>query len=188
MRENSLAKRYAKALIKTITDEKEYRTIKEELEAFRGILAENVEFKAGMETFLFSKQQKREILETLNKKIKFKEKTVNFLLSLVDANRVIVLDDIIYLLEELWFEANGIEKLKVFTAVALTTKLEKKLIESLETSFKKKIIIDTEIDPSLIAGLKVQRGSVFYDFSVNGNLKKLKDALLTDIETSVGEH
>jgi F0F1-type ATP synthase delta subunit len=44
------------------------------------------------------------------------------------------------------------------------------------------------IDPSLIAGLKVQRGSVFYDFSIQGNLKKLKDALLTDNQMSVGEH
>lgn len=188
MRENSLAKRYARALIKTFADENEYLAVKEELEAFRRILDENSEFKAGMETFLFSKQQKKEIIETLNKNIKFKEKTVNFLFSLVDENRFIVLDGIIYLLEELWYEANGIEKLKVYSAVALTKKLENKLVESLETSFKKKIIIDTEIDPSLIAGLKVQRGSVFYDFSIDGNLKKLKDALLTDIEASVGEH
>lgn len=185
MRENSLAKRYARALIKTVEDETEYLAVKEELEAFRRILAENTEFKAGMETLLFSKQQKREIIESLNKNIKFREKTLNFLLALVDENRFVVLDGIIQLLEELWFEANGIEKLNVYTAVALTTKLEKKLIESLETAFKKKIIIDTEIDPSLIGGLKVRRGLVFYDYSIAGNLKKLRDALLTDGDASM---
>lgn len=184
MKENSLAKRYARALINTAADETEYLAVKEELQAFREILDENADFKAGMETLLFSKQQKREVIETLNKKIKFREKTVNFLLSLVDENRFIVLDTIIQLMEELWFEANGIEKLNVYTAVALTKKLETKLIESLETAFKKKIIIDTEIDPSLIGGLKVRRGLVFYDYSIAGNLKKLKDALLTDIDAS----
>lgn len=188
MKENSLAKRYAKALIKTIKNEDEYLEIKEELKAFHQLLKDNDEFKAGMETFLFSSQQKIEVLDTLNQNINFKEKTFNFLKALVEENRMPVLDNIIDMLEELWFEANGIEKLKVFSAVAINAKLENKLVNGLEKSFKKKIIIEKMIDPSLIAGLKVQRGSVFYDFSIQGNLKKLKDALLTDNQTSVGEH
>ena len=188
MKENSLAKRYAKALIKTIRDENEYILIKEELEAFQKLLEGNAEFKAGMETFLFSNRQKLEVLDTLNKKINFKEKTYNFLAALVEENRMPVLENIIQLLEELWFDANGIEKLKVYSAVTINPELENKLVEGLEKSFKKKIIIEKQIDPSLIAGLKVQRGSVFYDFSIQGNLKKLKDALLTDTRMSVGEH
>ena len=189
MRENSIAKRYASALVKSIKNEQEYRGIKEELEAFLKLLIASTEFKAGMETLLFSKNQKREVLESIKKKIKFKEKTFNFLRSLVDENRMSVLDIIIRLMEELWFEKKGVEKLKVFSAVALSEKLEKKLKKNLEKSFDKKIIIDKEIDPSLIAGIKIQRGLIFYDFSIEGNLRKLKDALLTEesITKSIGE-
>jgi F0F1-type ATP synthase delta subunit len=71
----------------------------------------------------------------------------------------------------------------------LSEKLENRLKKNLEKSFDKKIVIDKEIDPSLIAGIKIQRGSIFYDFSIEGNLKKLKDAILTevDVNMSIGE-
>ena len=68
------------------------------------------------------------------------------------------------------------------------------LIKNLEESFNKKIIIEKEVDPSLIAGIKIQRGLVYYDFSIQGNLKKLKEALVADESLSeasaaaVGEH
>jgi F-type H+-transporting ATPase subunit delta len=190
LKESSVAKRYARALIKTIKDESEYLEIKKELETFAELLRQNPEFKAGMETFLFSKPRKKELLDTIYREIKFMEKTCHFLLTLVDENRILLLDIIIQLLETQWFEANGIEKLKVYSAVALNEKLEKKLINGLEKSFARKIKIEKEIDPSLVAGIKVQRGSIFYDFSIAGNLKKFKDALLTStgVEKSVWEH
>lgn len=190
MREDSIAKRYAGALVKSVKDQQEYHGIKKELEEFRHLLDTNAQFRAGMETLLFSKSQKRDVLETINKKIKFKEKTFNFILALVDENRVTVLDTILRVIEDLWFEKNGIERLKVYSAVALSAKLEKQLLKKLEESFNKKIVIEKEIDPSLIAGIKIRRGSVFYDFSIQGNLTKLRDALLSDVavNTSAGEH
>lgn len=189
MRESNVAKRYARALIKTIRDEQEYIGIKKELETFSGLLKHNGEFKAGMETFLFSKPRKKELIETIYREIKFSEKTYHFFLTLVDENRMMLLETIIQLLETQWFEANGIEKLKVYSAVAMNEKLEKKLIKGLEKSFAKKIEIEKEIDPSLVAGIKIQRGAIFYDFSIAGNLKKFKDTLLssTGSEKSVWE-
>ncbi|MCP5053482.1 MAG: F0F1 ATP synthase subunit delta [bacterium] len=83
-------------------------------------------------------------------------------------------------LEELWFEKNGIEKLKVFSAIPLSAKLEKQLVKNLSKSFDKTIILESEIDKTLIAGIKIQRGLVYYDFSIEGNLGKLKEALLSD--------
>ncbi len=190
MRESSVAKRYARALIKAIKDEQEYFEIKKELETFAELLRQNAEFKVGMETFLFSKPRKKELLDTIYKDIKLREKTYHFLLALVEENRMMLLAIIIQLLETQWLEANGIEKLKVYSAVALNEKLEKKLIKGLEKSFAKKIKIEKEIDPSLVAGIKVQRGSIFYDFSIAGNLRKFKNALLTStgVEKSVWEH
>ena len=178
MKETSVAKRYAAGLIKTLTSEEEYRVIKKELETFLEIISHIEEFKTGMGTLLFSKSQKKEILDTLNQQIKFNKKTYQFLRTILEQNRLMVLDSIIMMLEDLWFEKNGIEKLKVYSAVPLGPAQEKKLIKNLEAAFKKRIVIEKEVDPSMIAGLKVQRGHVFYDFSIEGNLKKLKEALV----------
>ena len=178
MKETSAAKRYAAGLIKTLTSEKEYREIKKELETFLEVLNRIEEFKTGMGTLLFSKNQKKEILDTLHQKIKLNKKTYRFLWTILEQNRLMILDSIILVLEDLWFEKNGIEKLKVYSAVPLGPAQEKKLIKNLETAFKKRIIIETGVDPSLLAGIKVQQGHVFYDFSIEGNLKKLKEALV----------
>ncbi len=192
MKESRIARRYAEGLIKTLANENEYLTTKRELEEFLNMLKSIDEFRAGMETPMFSKSQKQEILDSIHRKITFTKKTYQFLLTVVEENRLIFLDAIIQLLEKLWFEKNGIEKLQVFSAIPLSAKLEKQLIENLEAAFNKKIVIEKEIDPSLIAGIKIQRGLVFYDFSIEGNLKKLKEALLADeflTEVSAGgEH
>ncbi|MCU0285043.1 MAG: ATP synthase F1 subunit delta [Acidobacteria bacterium] len=190
MKENNVAKRYANALIKTIKNEQEYDSIKKELETFSLLLKNNQEFKSGMETFLFPRSWKKELIATIHKEIKSNENTYNFLLTLVEENRIMLLDNIIQLLETQWFEAGGIEKLKVYSAAAINEKLEKKLIKGLEKSFAKKIKIEKEIDPSLVGGIKIQRGSIFYDFSIAGNLKKFKDAILTTTgtEKSVWEY
>lgn len=180
MKESSIAKRYAEGLIKTLASENEYLATKRELEEFLNVLNSIDEFRAGMETLLFSKSQKKEILDSIHQKITFNKKTYQFLLTVLEENRLIFLDTIIELLEKLWFEKNGIEKLQVFSAIPLSAKLENQLITNLETAFNKKIVIEKEIDPSLIAGIKIQRGLVFYDFSIEGNLKKLKEALLAD--------
>lgn len=179
MKESNIAKRYARALIKSITNEQEYLEIKKDLEIFSELLKQNAELKAGIETSLFSKFQKKKFLEIIHKEINSREKTFSFLLTLVDENRIMILDIIIQLMETQWLEANGIEKLKVYAAVALNDQLEEKLIKALETFFAKKIKIEKEIDSTLLGGIKIQRGSIFYDFSIAGNLKKFKDALLT---------
>lgn len=192
MKESSVAKRYAAGLIKTLSSESEYRVVKKELQEFLDLINTISEFKAGMETPLFSKSQKKEVLDSIQQKIKFTGKTYQFLSTVLEENRLAFLDTIIQLVEELWFEKNNIEKIKVFSAIPLNPTLENRLIRKLETAFDKKIVIEKGVDPSLIGGIKIQRGLVFYDFSIDGNLKKLKEALLADqslIEVSaVGEH
>lgn len=178
MKKTSAAKRYASGLIKTLTSEQEYREIKKELETFLEVISHIEEFKTGMGTLLFSKSQKKEILDTLHQQIKFNKKTYQFLRTILEENRLMVLDSIIMMLEDLWLEKKGIEKLKVYSAIPLGPEQEKKLIKNLEAAFNKRIVIEKEVDPSIIAGLKVQRGHVFYDFSIEGNLKKLKEALV----------
>lgn len=180
MKENSLAKRYAAGLIKTLENEKEYRQVKTELEEFANLFNSIDDLKAGMQTMLFSKIQKLEVLDSIQEKTKFSDKTVRFLKEAIEENRLMYLDIMIEMLENLWFEKNGIEKLKVYSAVKMTAALQKKLTANLEKAFNKKIIIEPDIDPTLIAGIKIQRGSVYYDFSIEGNLKKLKEALLAD--------
>lgn len=180
MKDNSLAKRYAKALVESVATEKEFESVKVELEQFAEIVNGNSDLKAGMETLIFSKGQKVEVLEALNEKLSISEKTYNFLKTVTEANRMAHLDGIIQVMKELWNEKSGVLELKVSSAVSLDDELEKRLISELEKAFSKKIVLQKETDPSLIAGIRIQKGSIFYDFSINGNLQKLRNALLEE--------
>ena len=177
MRESTVAKRYARALAQTIVDESEYRDILGQLSAIARLQESDVDFRSGMETLLLSKKQKREILDSLQERMRFSGKAINFLHALVGENRMMFLPAILPLLETYWFEKNGIEKLRVFSVVKLTDDQAKALAARLEESFRKKIVIDNILDPTLIGGIKIQRGSVFYDFSIEGNLTRLKETI-----------
>jgi len=161
-------------------EETEYRSTKKELEFFLSLMDLNEDFKIGLQTLLFNKSQKLELINFVNDKAKFNQKTVNFLLTLIEENRLVYLDQILLSMEHLWNEMNGIQSLVVHSAIPINNELENKLILSLERAFKKKIKLDKRIDDSLIAGIKIQKGSVFYDFSIAGNLVKLKNALIEE--------
>ena len=177
MRTNNIARRYASGLIKSIGNQEEYDTVRRELQEFQSLVDGNEGLKSGMTTMLFSKKQKIDMLTSIHQKAEMTEKTLNFLLAVIDANRLVFLPIIIELMEDLWFQKNDIEKLTVYSVIPLESAAEKKLEAKLEKSFGKKIVLEKEIDPTLIAGIKIQKGSVFYDFSIQGNLKKLKEAL-----------
>lgn len=177
MKGSTVSKRYARALVESISHEPEYRDIRQQLQHFIDILNANPTFKSGMETFLLSKKQKNEVLETLKSSLNLHEKTYNFLLAVIEENRMSYIRDIFRIFEELWLEKNGFEKVKVFSVIELNRDQQEKLAVQLENAIQKKIIIDNEIDPSLIAGIKIKRGSIFYDFSIEGNLNKLRETL-----------
>ncbi|MGE5341866.1 MAG: ATP synthase F1 subunit delta [Candidatus Omnitrophota bacterium] len=180
MQDNRIAKRYAAGLIKSITDKNQFDAIRTELKHFLDLLDQVDELKAGMETALLSQKQKTEILDAIHQKLKFNETTHRFLSTVLDENRLMFLEPILQLLDEMWLEQNGIEKIKVFSVIPLEPSLEHQLKTRLSHAFNKEIIIEKAIDSSLIAGIKIQRGLVFYDFSIDGNLKKLKELLVAD--------
>jgi len=98
-------------------------------------------------------------------------------LALIEENRMMFLDQIVVFLEDFWFEKKGIEKITVLSAIPLDDRQQNELIHQLEKSFQKKIVIENQPDPSLIGGIKIQRGSTYFDFSIEGNLKKLREVL-----------
>ena len=79
LKENNLARRYALGMLKTVRDEAEYKILRNEVIFFKKLLSENEDFKSGLESTLFSMDQKQQLLDVINQKTKFQQKTYNFL-------------------------------------------------------------------------------------------------------------
>ena len=180
MKKVSLAKKYAKALSESMKDKNEYGKIRTELEYFIDFLDSDLKLKAGLETMLLGFSQKKEILDIYRKNSGIAEKTFNFLKTLIENNRVSYLKDIMEVLEDQWFETIGIEKFVLISAVEINEKQEEDLRGQLKKALDREVVFDKKVDPSLLAGIKLMKGSIYYDFSIEGNLKKLRESLVGD--------
>jgi F-type H+-transporting ATPase subunit delta len=180
MNENSLAKRYARALLKTTADEPTYLGNREALATVCNLLDTDATFKTAMVTSICSQAQKRELLDTLHAALQFADTMRRFLGEILAENRMAVLHHIAAQYDALWNESQHIEKVRVFSAVALDAGRLAALRASLEKAFTVKVELESTIDASLLAGLRIERGSRVYDFSLAANLDTLRATIAGD--------
>jgi F-type H+-transporting ATPase subunit delta len=178
MKESSLVKRYARALVLAMDDEAEFRRVQHELLDFLDLLAADERLKIGLETSLISQAEKSRALEIAAAKMGMQTKTLRFLLTVVSENRMVFLGAMVQRLPDAWCAERGIEKIWVASAVELSRAQRERLQGNLEKALARKVIMDFQTDPGLIAGLRLGRGSVQYDFSLAGSLKKLRETLV----------
>jgi len=176
----SLAKKYAKALAESMRTDEEYKKIRTELEQFLTFLSSDQKLQAGLETMLLGTVQKLEILDIYRSEAGIREKTYNFLKTLIENNRMTYLETMVEILEDQWYESRGIEKFVLISAVELDLDQENKLKDRLKKVLNKDVVFEKKIDPSLLAGIKLMKGSIYYDFSIEGNLKKLRESLVSN--------
>jgi F-type H+-transporting ATPase subunit delta len=178
MKGSSLVKRYARALVLAMDDEAEFRRVQGELAGFLTLLAADERLKIGLETSLISLAEKLRALDIVNDKMGLQKKTVQFLQTVAGENRMAYLERMVLQLPDAWYAARGIEKISVASAVGLSGGQKDRLRGNLEKALSRKVALEFRLDPGLIAGLRIDRGSVQYDFSLSGILKKLRETLV----------
>lgn len=178
MKESSLVKRYAKALVLAMADEDEFRRVRGELLGFLELLAADGRLKIGLATSLISPAEKARALEIAGAGMALHDKTLQFLLTVAAENRMAFLEPMVQALEQAWYEARGIEIVTVDSAVELSAAQKERLRGNLRRALAREVALQFRLDPELVAGIRIGRGSVQYDFSLAGSLKKLRETLV----------
>jgi ATP synthase F1 delta subunit len=178
MKESSLVKRYAKALVLTVANEGEFKRINAELNDVLTLLAADDKLKTGMATFMISQPEKIMALNIIKDKMNLHAKSFRFLLTVAAENRFAYLEQIVRQLPDAWCNVHGVEKITVFSAIELDNVQKERLLGNLKKALHKPIILQFRTDPALIAGISLHRGSLHYDFSLAGSLKKLRESLV----------
>jgi F-type H+-transporting ATPase subunit delta len=180
MKENSLVRRYAKALVLTLDNEGEFQRVGDDLRAVLALLAADEKLRIGLGTFMISLSEKNAALEIIRDKMALHEKTFRFLLTVAGENRFAFLEQIVEQLPDAWCAVHGIEKIAVVSAVELDDPQKERLRGNLEKALRRPVRLQYRTDPALIAGISLQRGSLRYDFSLAGNLEKLRESLVLE--------
>jgi len=101
----------------------------------------------------------------------------NFLSLLVENDRLSILPEIARLFLELKAEAEQTLNVTVRSAVAIDDAYKAKLTQGLEARFGKRIILETEIDTTVLGGAIIQAGDQVIDGSLRGKLTRLAESL-----------
>jgi F-type H+-transporting ATPase subunit delta len=101
----------------------------------------------------------------------------NFVLLLVENNRVEMLPQVSELFEQLKAQHEGVLEANITSAFDMSEAQLKDLVKSLETKFKRKIEAKVSVNSELIGGVKVEIGDEVLDASVRGKLEAMAVAL-----------
>jgi F-type H+-transporting ATPase subunit delta len=178
MKESSLVKRYAKAVVLSADDEGEFKRISADLNAVLGLLVGDDKLKTGMATFLIPLPEKIKALEIIRAKMKLHDNSFRFLQTLAEENRFAFLGEIVRQLPDAWCDVHGVEKIVVSSAVELAAAQKERLLGNLQKALHKTVRLQFRTDPDLIAGISLQRGSLRYDYSLAGRLQELRESLV----------
>ncbi len=174
---NAIARRYAKALVQLGSESGLIERFSQELKVVDGLVSGNAELRAALGNPAFTAEQKKQIMKELVVKLGSSELVANFLLLLVDKNRVVFLPQIVQTYEKLADEQSGIVRPQITSAFALDDAQVAAIKTALEQKTGKKVLPQVGVDSSLIGGVVTQIGDIAYDSSVKTQLAQIHDIL-----------
>ena len=174
---NTIARRYAKALVQLGAEGGLVDLFRQELGAVEALFAGNAELRAAFANPAFTAEQKKEIMKGLISRLNCSELVANFLLLLVDKNRTAFLGQIVQTYAALADEFSGVIRPVITTAFPLDDAQVASMQQALEKQSGKKVIPQVVVDKSLIGGVVTQIGDTAFDSSVKTQLKRIQDIL-----------
>jgi F-type H+-transporting ATPase subunit delta len=177
----NIAGRYAKAFFQAANQESLFQDCLIELALFSDIIRNNGNLREFLMNPVFSREDKKSVMDFLIKKSGISGLTANFLKLLVDKRRVELIPEILESYRRMMDAKLGILRVAVKTALPLSAELSADLKNQLEEQTKKRVEMTVSEDPSLIGGLLVQIGNTCYDGSVRAQLNNIRDLLGKEI-------
>src|SRR5260370_35696477 len=154
------------------------RTV-QELHGIEALLKESDQLRRVLENPSIPGDRKRAVLDAITVRLGTTRQVRNFIAVLTDHRRLPLFGEILKQLEQELNDRQGIADAQVSSARQLSAP-EKQMIEAEITNMtgEKKVRARYEQDPSLLGGAVVQVGSTIYDWSVKGQLERIREQLV----------
>ena len=173
---NIVASRYAEALFQVGEETDSTDKLYGELKAVVDIVKENKDFSNILRSPLVSKEEKKDLITKVFEN-KLSQNMINFLKILADKDRLALLADIEKDFKVLLNEKNNILEGIVITAVPMKEEEVKELQTKLSAKYNKTVVLENEVDKSVLGGVLVRLGNEEIDGTVKNRLDKMKEQL-----------
>jgi F-type H+-transporting ATPase subunit delta len=174
----SVARRYARALFGIGVDKGNFEALGQELEALAAVYTESLELRQTLENPVFSTTQKRAIMEKILPRVAPTPLVQTFALLLVERRRIGALPMIARAYQEMTDAQLGRVRATVSSARPLDLITTGEIQRALERRTGKKVLMKTEVDPTLIGGVVARVGSLVLDGSLRTRLATLGSRIL----------
>ncbi|HEX9416390.1 MAG TPA: ATP synthase F1 subunit delta [Gaiellaceae bacterium] len=168
---------YAQALFEAAQEKDRLDVVREELFDFVEAIREVPELRALLRDPQLDPRAKVSALEEILGGAD--ELLRNFLLLLTERGRASELEEIQREFDRLVAAAAGQLTLELTTAVELSDKEAKGIVEQIEQASGRTVEASRKVDPDLLGGVVLQVGSLRLDASLRGRLERMRRDLLT---------
>jgi len=102
----------------------------------------------------------------------------NFVKLLAENRRITIFPEIAALFEELRADAEGTLEATVISAKPMSDAQQKEMADALKARFNREVVLQVEVDESIVGGAIIRAGDTVIDGSVRGKLEKFAHALI----------
>ncbi|HEV8306604.1 MAG TPA: ATP synthase F1 subunit delta [Methylomirabilota bacterium] len=179
-REAGVARRYAKALGMLAAEESRLEPVAKELQAFERVLADEAVLRDALLMPWVKAAAKRAIVASVAERLQLSLLTRNFLALVAQRRRLALLPAILEAYRALVDEAGGRVRAHVRSAAPLSEAQRAAIRERLGRRLGKTVLLETEVDPTILGGFVAEVGTRLLDASVAGQLRALGEQLTRD--------
>jgi F-type H+-transporting ATPase subunit delta len=172
-----IAKRYARALFNLASEEQAVEQYGAEIDGFGGILKEFADLGNALRNPLYPVPIKKTLFQEVASRLQLSPVVRGFLNLLIEKRRIQNLPETTEYYHRLIDEKSNIARAKVRAPFKLEDDEIKELAAALEKKIGMKIVAEFEEDPSLIGGVFAQIGDFVLDGSVKRQLLNFKESL-----------
>ena len=177
MKNLTVARRYAKALLIIGKEDGKAETYREEIDGFAGLISREKELKQTITNTLYDAKGRKKVLQSVIDKVNISKVMASLLLLLFDKGRFGFLSDINEFYNKLADELKGVVRASLVSATELPSETVDKIRTTLSKRTGKDIILEVEQDPSLIGGIVSRIGDLVLDGSIATQLLNMRESL-----------
>jgi len=177
LRNFTISRRYARALLSLGKEDGNYLKYGEELKAFSDLLKRETQARYILQSPIYKFTDRSNLLKAILAKTGFSPTINNFIQLLLTKGRIQYLEDISIFYSQLTDELSNIKRAMVTTAVSLSEDIIQRIQAALKEVVKKEVVVTVNQDPSIIGGIIAQVGDLTLDGSLRTQLKSLKESL-----------
>ena len=176
MNDKGMTKKYARALYNVAVQQEDVKEASNRINYIANVIKAIPEFSQLLQTHRVSTENKINILKNVLKD-NISPLEIELISDILEHNNILILSDIAKQFERLVETESNLVNMAITSATELSAEEVEHIQSNIESQLNKKVDVHTEIDKSLIGGVRLRVGNILIDNTISRRLGMLKNTL-----------